>query len=145
MSSNDSNEPPWDDTFEPQQLAWQLFCTVTRIQPGIVQKRGAKVRPLEEAAMRLVKQHIPDLPVPSVHAWEFRYQDGVAFWGELEMDFMPGRTLKSVWAELDETTKDRVCQDIWDLVAKIRASVPRPADLAPGLYRTLDGSPSHDP
>jgi hypothetical protein len=60
------------------------------------------------------------------------------------MEFMPGRTLKSVWAELDETTKDRVCQDIWDLVATIRARIPRPDDLAPGLYRTVDGCPSRD-
>jgi hypothetical protein len=95
--------------------------------------------------MRLVKKHLPDLPVPSIHAFSYRFQAGVPYYGELEMDFMPGRTLKSVWAELDEGVKDRVCQDIWDVMAKIRASVPRPADLAPGIYRTVDGSPSRDP
>lgn len=75
----------------------------------------------------------------------YRFQDGVTFYGELEMDSMPGRTLKLVWAELDERTKDRVCHDIWDLVAKLRTSIPRPDDLAPGLYRTVDGTPSRDP
>jgi hypothetical protein len=95
--------------------------------------------------MRLVKKHIPELPVPSIHGLRYKFENGIPFYGELEMDFMPGRTLKSVWAELDEKTKDRICQDIWDLVALIRARIPRPEDLAPGLYRTVDGSPSRDP
>jgi hypothetical protein len=60
------------------------------------------------------------------------------------MDFMPGRTLKSAWAELDEACKKRVCQNIWDLGAQIRA-IPRPDDLGHSLYHTADGSPSHDP
>ena len=58
---------------------------------------------------------------------------------------MPGRTLKSVRTELEKTTKDRVCQDIWDLVATIRTSIPRLDNLAPGLYRTVDGCLSRDP
>ena len=90
-------------------------------------------------------RHAPDLPVPSVHAVSYRFENGVPFYGELEMDFMPGRTLKSVWLELDAGMKDRVCQNIWDLVATIRAKIPRPADLAPGLHRTVDGCPSRDP
>jgi thiamine kinase-like enzyme len=95
--------------------------------------------------MRLVKKHLPDLPVPSIHATRYRFDAGVPFYGELEMDFMPGRTLISVWSELDERTKDRVCHDIWNLMSTIRASVPRPADLPPGRYRTVDGSSSRDP
>jgi hypothetical protein len=134
-----------DPDFEHQQLAWQFGSTVIRIQPGLVLKKGAKVRPSEERAMRLVKKYIPELPVPSIHSIMYKFEHGIPFYGELEMDFMPGRTLKSMWAELDERTKGRVCQDIWDLVALIRARVPRPDDLAPGLYRTVDGSPSRDP
>lgn len=95
--------------------------------------------------MRLVKKHAAHIPVPSIYGTRYRFENGVPYYGELEMDFMPGRTLKSVWAELDEKTKGRVCQDIWDLVATIRASIPRPTDLAPGKYRTVDGSPSRDP
>ncbi len=95
--------------------------------------------------MRLVKKHAPHIPVPSIHGFGYRFENGIPYSGHLEMDFMSGRTLKSVWAELDEGTKDRVCQDIWDLVASIRASIPRPVDLAPGRYRTVDGSPSRDP
>ena len=94
--------------------------------------------------MRLVKEHLPNVPVPQVYGSLYKFEDGVAYYGELEMEFMPGRTLKSVWAELDEDTKDRICYDIWDLVTKIRA-MPRPHDLAPGLYRTIDGSPFRDP
>jgi hypothetical protein len=95
--------------------------------------------------MRLVREHASNIPVSSIHATSYRFENGVPFYGELEMEFTPGRTLKSVWAELDETTKDRVCQDIWDLVATIRARIPRPDDLALGLYRTIDGCLSRDP
>ncbi|KAM4067616.1 phosphotransferase enzyme family protein [Hirsutella rhossiliensis] len=94
--------------------------------------------------MRLVQEHTPDVPIPRVHGSLYRYNDGAPYYGELFMDFVPGRTLKSTWAELDEACKDRICQDIWDLVARIR-SIPPPDDLGPGLYRTVDGSPSRDP
>ncbi|KAL2753374.1 hypothetical protein ACRALDRAFT_1065313 [Sodiomyces alcalophilus JCM 7366] len=94
--------------------------------------------------MRLVKEHAPNVPVPLVHGSLYKFNDGVPFYGELSMEFMPGRTLKSMWAELDKTSKDRICQEIWDLVAQIR-TIPRPDDLGPGLYRTVDGSPSRDP
>ena len=95
--------------------------------------------------MRLVKQHVPHLPIPSIYRVSYRFENGIPYYGELEMEFMPGRTLKSVWAEMDEVAKQRVCQDIWDLIATIRSRVPRPTDLAAGRYRTVDGSPSRDP
>lgn len=142
------NFPVWyfvdDPNFETQQLAWQFGSTVTLIQPGIVLKQGAKVRPSEAAAMRLVMEHVPDVPIPGIHGTGYKYKDGIPYYGELTMDFMPGRTLKTAWAGLDEASKDRVCQDIWDLIAKIR-NIPRPDDLGPGLYRTVDRSPSRDP
>ena len=94
--------------------------------------------------MRLVKEHAPDVPVPSIHGVRFKYANGIPVYGELEMDYMPGKTLKSVWADLDEASKNRICQEIWDIVARIR-TVPRPSDLGLGRYCTADGSPSHDP
>ncbi|KND87134.1 hypothetical protein TOPH_08214 [Tolypocladium ophioglossoides CBS 100239] len=142
MSDDESDE--YDPNFEKRQIAWQFGCAVSLIQPGVVLKQGAKVRPSEERAMRLVQEHTPQVPTPRVHGWRYKYQDDAPYYGELYMDFMPGRTLKSVWAELNEACKDRVCQDIWDLVAQIR-TIPRPHDLGPGLYRTVDGSPSRDP
>ncbi|PNY23793.1 Uncharacterized protein TCAP_06265 [Tolypocladium capitatum] len=142
MSDDESAE--YDPNFEKRQLAWQFGCAVSLVQPGVVLKQGSKVRPNEERAMRLVQKHAPDVPTPNIHGLHYKYKDGVPYYGELSMDFIPGRTLKSTWAELDEASKDRVCQDIWDLVARIR-TIPRPDDLCPGLYRTADGSPSRDP
>jgi hypothetical protein len=94
--------------------------------------------------MRLVKEHAPNVPIPDIHGSLYKYKEGVPFYGVLSMDFVPGKTLKLAWAELDEASKSRVCQDIWDLVAKIR-TISRPDDLGPELYRTVDGSPSRDP
>ena len=133
-----------DHTFKKRQIAWQFRSEVTLIQPGIVLKEGTSVRPPEKEAMAFVRNHLPHIPVPRVHASAFRFENGLPIGGELEMDFMPGRTLRDVWTGLDDQTKDRVCYDIWHLVDQIRA-VKRPDDLRPGLYRTIDGSPSFDP
>lgn len=95
-------------------------------------------------AMRLTQKHAPSIPIPFIHGSQYRYDDGIPYYGELTLEFMPGRTLKSRWTELDEPTKARICQDIWDLIAIIR-TVPPPEDLEPGHYRTADGSPSRDP
>lgn len=141
LSPNATSDDP---NFEKQRIAWQPGCTVSLIQPGVVLKQGIKIRPSEERAMRLVQEYTPDVPVPRVHGSLYRYNDSAPCYGELSMNFVPGRTLKSAWAELDEAGKDRICQDIWDLVARIR-TIPRPDDLGPGLYRTVDGSPSRDP
>ena len=94
--------------------------------------------------MRLVHEHAPQIPVPLIHGHEFRFSEGVPYYGELSMEYMPGKKLKETWAGLDEVTKDRICQDIWNLIAQIR-TIPRPDDLDPTLYRTVDGSPSLDP
>lgn len=94
--------------------------------------------------MRLVKKHLPTIPIPAIYGHRYRYKDGVPYAGELAMEFIPGRDLKSAWAGLDDSCKDRVCQDTWALAAQIR-TIPRPMDLSPVHYRTIDGSPSRDP
>lgn len=114
------------------------------IQPGLVLKQGAKVRPSEEKAMRLVQKHALSVPIPSIHGFSFKYEHEIPYYGELYLEYIPGQTLKSTWAGLDNESKNRVCQEIWDIVTIIRA-IPRPSDLQPGCYRTVDGSPSHDP
>jgi hypothetical protein len=60
------------------------------------------------------------------------------------MSTVPGVTLHSAWAEFDDTTKSRICQDVWDLIAQIRG-VPRLEHLGAGMYSTADGSPCLDP
>lgn len=132
-----------DPYFIPRQLAWQFGCTVTLIQPGIIQKIGGKVRQTELTTMRLVKKHAPSVRIPSIHGWAFRYKLGKPYSGEVFLGYVPGQTLKSAWADLDDERKSVVCQEIWDIVAILR-TIPRPDDLQPGFYRTVDGSPSRD-
>ena len=61
------------------------------------------------------------------------------------MTYIEGRTLASVWPSLSKAAKERVCGDIWDLIAKIR-QIPRPETLNPSAYySTTDGSPIHHP
>ncbi|OAA66946.1 Phosphotransferase family protein [Niveomyces insectorum RCEF 264] len=148
------NPEPYDP-IEPEnerQLAWQPFCTVTLMLPDTVIKWGHKIRPLEEASMRLVEKHAPSIPIPQLKHAIYKYDasDGEAFYGELFMSYVPGKTLKAAWAGFDDATKGRICQDIWDMVATIR-TIPRPAHLAGDnnqnahLYCTADGSPSRNP
>ncbi|PMB65568.1 hypothetical protein BM221_008929 [Beauveria bassiana] len=94
--------------------------------------------------MNLIHEYAPSIPVPFIEGYDFRYRGGVAYYGELLMDYIPGETLMAAWAKLDDQGKGHICQDIWDIVATIRSSVPRPKDLAPGLYRIVDGHPSYD-
>ncbi|ODA79146.1 hypothetical protein RJ55_04738 [Drechmeria coniospora] len=142
MSEDEAEK--YDENFVPRQIAWQFGCIVTLIQPTVILKQGSNVRPSEESAMRLVRKQLPNIPVPVVDGSFYECDEAGPAYGELLMSFIPGRTLKSAWAELDKAVKDRICQDIWDLVAQIR-SIPRPDDLGPNLYRTVDGSPSRDP
>ncbi|EGX87893.1 protein kinase domain protein [Cordyceps militaris CM01] len=143
MEFDDPDE--YDITFPRRQIAWQLGSEVIQVQPTLILKKGAKVRPSEMAAMNLIHKHAPSIPVPSIEGYDFRYRDGDAYYGELLMDYIPGETLMTAWAKLDDQGKGRICQNIWDIVATMRSSVPRPEDLAPGLYRTVDGHPSYDP
>ena len=55
--------------------------------------------------MCLVKEHALTVPIPDIYGWYYRFKDEVPAYGELAMEFMPGRTLKSAWAELDVASK----------------------------------------
>ncbi|OAA65874.1 protein kinase domain protein [Niveomyces insectorum RCEF 264] len=149
-------DPEPYDPEEPEnerQLAWQPFCAVTLLLPSTVVKWGGKIRPLEEAAMRLVQKHAPSIPIPELQRSSYsRSKEGRVVYGELFMSYIPGKTLNVAWAGFDDAIKTRICQEIWDMVATIR-TIPRPAYLAgpsgdgdqPCQYCTADGSPSRDP
>jgi hypothetical protein len=94
--------------------------------------------------MRLVQEHAPLVPIPELYTTSYLSKDGCIHYGELYMSNVPGQPLTAVWAELDDASKERACQNIWDLVAKIR-TIPRPDHLRTNLYCTSDGSPSYDP
>lgn len=57
------------------------------------------------------------------------------------MSFIPGFTLETIWDRLDEGNKERVCLEIWAMVAQWQ-QIPRPAHLN-YIYQCLaDGSPA---
>jgi hypothetical protein len=129
---------------KPRTLAEQFGCSVTQVAHDVVLKWGSKVRRNEETAMRLVREHAPSVPIPQFyHSWYGTDKHGNHI-GQLYMSFVPGQCLKSVWGSLDKAAKERVCHDIWKLIAKIR-TIPRPAPLKTHFCCTADGSPSFDP
>jgi len=88
--------------------------------------------------MRFVKQYtnvsIPDIIISAYNA------DG----GNLGMTVIPGSPLQLSWDGLDEPTKERVCHETWDIIAKLR-QIPRPAELSHLFQCSADGSPTCDP
>lgn len=82
--------------------------------------------------MRLVKQHT-SVPVPII------IFDYTAEKNKIGMSFIRGSTLKSVWDELNEGEKERICCEIWTMIAQWR-QIPLPHNLA-HLHQCLaDGS-----
>jgi serine/threonine protein kinase len=85
--------------------------------------------------MRLVRQHT-SVPVADIIFSNYKPGDG-----SISMGFIPGLQLKLVWDGLDERTKERVCREIWAMIAQWR-TIPRPPHLG-HLYQCLaDGSPA---
>lgn len=104
---------------------------------SLVSKSGSRVRYSEEVAIRLVKQHTT-VPVPIII---FSFSNNEPGNGNIGMSFIPGSTLESVWDGLDECNKERICREIWTMIAQWR-QIPRAPDLA-HLYQCLaDGSPA---
>lgn len=60
------------------------------------------------------------------------------------MTLILGATLCTLWDSLPDSAKERMCHDIWNLVATIR-TIPRPAELQPFYCYNADGSPIWDP
>ncbi|KAL2128921.1 hypothetical protein VTI74DRAFT_8468 [Chaetomium olivicolor] len=126
---------------KPRTLAKQFGCEVTQLAPDVVMKWGSKVRRNEEAAMRLVQQHAPSVPIPHLYtSWYGPDQHGNRI-GQLSMSFAPGKRLDSV---LNNAAKERVCRHIWSLIAQIR-TIPKPPHLKSFFCCNADGSPSWDP
>ena len=110
-----------------------MFC----YDNNLVRKSGHRVRYGEEVAMRLVKQHT-SVPVPEII---FSFSNREPGKGSIGMSFVPGFTLESIWDGLDESNKERICLEIWTMIAQWR-KLPCPPHLA-HLYQCLaDGSPA---
>ncbi|MCJ1467407.1 hypothetical protein MMC07_006031 [Pseudocyphellaria aurata] len=98
-----------------------------------VTKSGRRVRPNEETAMRLVAEHTK-VPVPEIFGSS--YGPGG---GSISMSLMPGVPLDSMWDRLDEAGKERLCREIWWMIAKWQ-QIARPPDLAHVYQCLADGS-----
>ena len=64
--------------------------------------------------------------------------------GYLYMTFVPGSTLDASWGILKNDSKQRLCQDIWDIIAKIR-KIRCPPEYQKFFQCTADGSTTLDP
>ena len=124
-----------DSDDEVRILSRQGGAHVVCHDNNIVFKSGHRVRYCEEVAMRLVKQHT-SVPVPKIILSHFAPEEGF-----IGMSLVPGSTLDSKWDGLDECNKERICREIWAMIAQWR-QIPRPPHLA-HLYQCLaDGSPA---
>lgn len=147
ITHSNLSKPEPDSSPYPKIISAQ-FCRnrVIQIEDDVVVKRGQLTRPNEEAALKLVKAHAPDVPVPTVYHSHFeRDTDGKVSMGRLYLDFIPGESLQSAWPRLSMSDKERLCRDTWALIDKLRL-IPRPQDgekLEDGqqpFYCTADGS-----
>ncbi|KAI9755127.1 MAG: hypothetical protein M4579_004393 [Chaenotheca gracillima] len=100
-------------------------------------KAGNRVHKSEEVAMKLVAKYT-DVPLPEVSSDDSAYFETI---GILAMSYVPGSQLDTVWDGLDENTKERICVDIWNIVAKIR-TIPKPPELSHLFQCAADGTPT---
>ncbi|KAK1145259.1 hypothetical protein N8T08_004412 [Aspergillus melleus] len=127
---------PVDEEFI-RVLAKQSGRVVLEFDFSIVKKIGSTVLLPEAEAMRLLAEHT-SIPSPTLISARFGPKEGC-----ITMDRVEGSTLEDKWDTLDETSKESICHQTWDIVSKIRA-IPRPPNLE-GLFLCLaDGSPSKD-
>ncbi|KAF2503076.1 hypothetical protein BU16DRAFT_28421 [Lophium mytilinum] len=121
----------------PRPVMLQMGARINRLDDDTIGKSGSRVRPREEAAMRLVAKHT-DVLVPDV-----QYSTYNEVHGDLFMSIIPGSPLSVHWEKLDDQTKERVCHDIWNLIGKFR-QIPKPPELNNFFLCSADGSCSQD-
>ncbi|KAF2807507.1 uncharacterized protein BDZ99DRAFT_465361 [Mytilinidion resinicola] len=114
-----------------------MGARITRLGDDQIGKSGSRVRPREEAALRLVGNQT-DVPVPEVYFGTYNENHG-----DLFMSIIPGSPLKDHWDTLDEKTKERLCRDIWSLIGKIR-QIPKPPEFKDFFLCSADGTCSQD-
>jgi hypothetical protein len=121
-------------------LGKQSGAIIHQLDDHHVLKFGHRVKPSEAVAMKLVLKET-DIPLPEWIAEDFpRDREEGYLW----MTFLPGRRLDTVWGNFKNETKQRLCQDIWDIVAKIR-KIHYPSEYQQFVQCTADGSATHDP
>ncbi|RAL09903.1 kinase-like protein [Aspergillus homomorphus CBS 101889] len=102
-----------------------------------VSKAGSGIGPAEVESMRLVSRHTS---VPISHVIHTTFN---AYYGRIEMSIVPGVSLDTRWDMLDERSKESVCRQTWNLIAKVQA-IPRPPELDGFVRCGVDGSAPRD-
>jgi thiamine kinase-like enzyme len=88
--------------------------------------------------MRIASKHL-SVPVPEVIYT--RFNDG---YSEIGMTIIPGSSLDKHRELLADKTKKSLCQQTWDLIAKLR-QIPQKPELQHLFQCAADGSPTLDP
>lgn len=141
MTATDEEQESGDAKFVRRILSKQSGAFIDEIDPGVVRKEGYRVTRNEESALRLVKEHTNVL-VPEIFAADYFMKNGKEI-GSFLMDLVEGTPLHEPWDGFDDGTKERICRDIWDIVAQLR-QIPRPSALNSVYQCGADGSPSID-
>ncbi|KAI1131114.1 kinase-like protein [Nemania abortiva] len=133
---------PWKPCMDdPRVLSKQMGCEVRIFDDGIVWKRGNRVRPSEEAALRIVREHTT-IPVPEVYWTRYGTKNGYDY-GEIFMEHILGSSLDGIWDTLEPSTKERLCNEVWGFVEQLR-KIPKPPEFETLYQCCADGSPSRD-
>lgn len=130
-----------EENFRTRLLSKQGGSVITEIDPGVVLKRGTRVTRNEEAAMRIVKEQTT-VPIPELYGANYFTIQGKEH-GNLLMGLVDGCTLESQWDNFGDSTKDRICREIWGFVEQLRCVAP-PASFSHLFQFGADGSPSRD-
>lgn len=119
---------------EVVKLSHQGGVKVLKFDNEAILKVGGRVRPSEELAMRLVKEHT-DIPVPDIFLAAYVGEEG-----RLAMSVVPGAPLTEVWDNLDDATKKRICDELWSMLEQLRR-IKKPPELQHHFLCLADGSP----
>jgi tRNA A-37 threonylcarbamoyl transferase component Bud32 len=107
----------------------------------VVCKKGRRATRNEAAALKLVKMQ-SDIPVPQLLSATFFIKDGAEN-GTLLMEKVEGSCLDDVWDGFDDSTKSRICEDIWGIVDKLQ-QIQHTSELSYLYQCAADGSTSND-
>ncbi|KAF7852725.1 hypothetical protein EAF04_010918 [Stromatinia cepivora] len=112
--------------------------TIKLLPDGLVIKSGPSIRFAEAAAMDLAAKH--GLPVPRTHGVCESDKEAGRRLGWIKMDFVEGKTLEEVWADLDDQEKINFCHQLRDILIKMRTIEPP----VKGIISSCDGNSIRD-
>ncbi|KAI0455904.1 kinase-like domain-containing protein [Xylaria acuta] len=132
---------PWKPRMDDPRIISKQFGAEVRLDDGEILKRGNRVNPAEEAALRLVKQYTT-IPVPEVYDSNYTTVSGHP-WGNIWMEHLEGSPLSETWDDLEDTDKERICKELWGFVEQLR-NIPKPVEFEHFYQCGADGSVSQD-